>query len=391
MSQIRTPDFERYSMDEPLVDARQANNVITVEWHNGVTARFHTLWLRDNDASDASIAERSRERKFSLLDIPSDIHAVSLSVSPEGGLQVHWSDGVRSLYHPGWLRAHDYSNPSVEDQEWKHTLWGRGLEQNLPLYPTDAVMVDPKVRLRFLKGLREYGVAILTDAPTEADQFERIASRVGMLRDMNWGKVFDVDSKKLDAYLSSTELPMEAHSDAPTREYMPGLQIFQCVQNTVEGGASFWVDGYHVAHILKRDHPDAFDLLTTVPWPHASRNKGNNYRTEFSLFQLDKNGQIDSIRDTPWLRAPLQVDFDQITKIYDAYRKYVEIKADRENQVERKLKPGEIAFVDNRRCLHGRREINASEGHRHFRTAYGEREELLSTIRYLERELTCAT
>jgi len=61
------------------------------------------------------------------------------------------------------------------------------------------------------------------------------------------------------------------------------------------------------------------------------------------------------------------------------------LKAERKNQVERKLVEGDVAFVDNRRILHGRRAFDASSGRRYIRTSYGEREELLSSIRMIER------
>ena len=61
------------------------------------------------------------------------------------------------------------------------------------------------------------------------------------------------------------------------------------------------------------------------------------------------------------------------------------LKAERNNQVERKLGSGELAFIDNRRVLHGRRSFILANGLRHIRTCYTEREELLSSIRMLER------
>ena len=86
-----------------------------------------------------------------------------------------------------------------------------------------------------------------------------------------------------------------------------------------------------------------------------------------------------------WLRKPLRVEFDLVPKMFAAYKLYADIKAKRENQVERKLVSGDVAFVDNRRCLHGRRAFDPSTGIRHARTCYGEREELLSSIRMIER------
>lgn len=82
------------------------------------------------------------------------------------------------------------------------------------------------------------------------------------------------------------------------------------------------------------------------------------------------------MRDTTWLRELLCVDFDTVPKLFAADKLYAGLKAQRQNQVERKLVEGDVAFVDNRRVLHGRR---------HIRTCYGEREELLSSIRMIER------
>ena len=81
----------------------------------------------------------------------------------------------------------------------------------------------------------------------------------------------------------------------------------------------------------------------------------------------------------------LRVDFDLVPKVFAAYKRYHDLKTRRENQVERKLVEGDVAFVDNRRVLHGRRAFDPSTGRRHIRTCYGEREELLSSIRMIER------
>ena len=157
------------------------------------------------------------------------------------------------------------------------------------------------------------------------------------------------------------------------------------MENSSEGGESFWVDGFYLADRLRSDYPEAWQLLSTVPWEQANRSGGTHYRWNAPIFDLDRQGNITAVRDTTWLREPLRIDFDLTPRLYAAYRLYSQLKAERANQVERKLVEGDVAFVNNRRVLHGRRGFNSSSGLRHIRTCYGELEELHSSLRMIER------
>lgn len=97
---------------------------------------------------------------------------------------------------------------------------------------------------------------------------------------------FDVVYEEAGEYISNKGLPITPHHDAPTREYMPGVQIFRCVENSV-GGDSFWVDGFDIAETLRRERPDAFRLLASVPWEHANRNSDTEYHTNMPIIILD--------------------------------------------------------------------------------------------------------
>lgn len=386
---IRTPDFEHYSMAFPLVDATLAADVVHVTWADGRQSRFHHHWLRDNCACDRCIDEGSRERVHSILAIPTALCATAVTVTPEGGLQVTWSHVVEgcgaSHFHPGWLRAFDYANGSRPVERWETVRWERALEDQLPLFEADALFQDKAVRYDFLTTIRRLGLALVTGMSKERDAFERISTQIGLLRDMNWGRIYEIEANPTGAYIANRSFALDAHSDAATREYMPGFQIFQCVENESVGGESFWVDGFHIAELLRATAPDAFTLLSTVPWEQANRSPGSHYRWNAPILELDNKGRLLSVRDTTWLREPLRADFDVVPQLMRAYRLFAELKADRQHQVERKLIEGDVAFVDNRRVLHGRRAFDPTTGRRHIRTSYGEREELLSSIRMIER------
>ncbi len=387
---ISTPDFETYSMDILLTGAKVNGDTVDVSWTDGQTSRYHHMWLRDNCACSGCIDPNSHERVDSIAIIPAEIRPLNVKVGLHGGLVVEWEQKVGecngvSEYHPGWLRAFDYSNGSKPIEGWEMKTWGQDLEDDLPMFSAQEVFENEDVKYDFLVAIRTLGLAIVTDMPKDYEAFERISSQIGLLRDMNWGKIFEIIPKPDGEYIANRGFALDAHSDASTREYQPGFQIFQCVENTATGGESFWVDGFYIAEIMKRDYPDQYELLTTVPWEFANRSKGTHYRWTAPVLELDLAGNITAVRDTTWLREPLRQDFDMVPKLMEAYRTYVDLKSRRENQVERKLVEGDVAFVDNRRCLHGRRAFVPGSGMRHIRTCYGEREELISSIRMIER------
>lgn len=43
------------------------------------------------------------------------------------------------------------------------------------------------------------------------------------------------------------------------------MQFLHCIEQAAEGGESEVVDGFHMAEQLRRDEPEAFALLTTLP------------------------------------------------------------------------------------------------------------------------------
>jgi gamma-butyrobetaine dioxygenase len=382
---IATPDFEFYSMNYLLVNASITDNYVGVTWSDGRRSRFHHIWLRDNDASERSVDSVSRERTFLLREVPLDISPLSVSISSQGGLLVDWEDDFQSHYHPGWLRHFDYFNGVRPVDRWEVETWDQNLEEQLPIFSAAAVIDNEDVRYDFLTTIRRKGLAIVTDMAQDIDSFEKISAQIGLLRDMNWGRIFEIKAKPEGEYLAYRGMALEPHNDAPTREYIPGLQVFQCVENTTNGGESYWVDGYYIAEIMRKQYPKEFDILATTPWHYASRTLVSKYCWNTPIFILDSQGNVTTIHDAMPLREPVCVDFNRLPEFFAAYKIYTILKETRQNQVQRKLIKGDVAFVDNRRILHARREFDPTSGKRHIRTAYSERDELLSAIHIIER------
>ncbi len=316
---IPTPDFRNYPLQPALARVEAEEQWLRVRWEDGVEGRFHYVWLRDNAADDWAIDPQSHERIFQFQELPDDLAPARVTVDHRGALVVSWrADGRQSSYHPGWLRTYCYDRGARTAAQPEYETWDGGYDLGLATFSAGDVASDPVIRLQWLERLQRCGLTLITGAPGDNDAYRNWLESLLIVRDMNWGKYFDVIYEEDGAYISNKGLPIAPHQDGPTREHMPGLQIFRCLENTVEGGNSFWVDGFHIAARMKRDDPDDFALLSTVSWEHANRNQGTEYHFNSPLFRLDAQGAIYEVRDTYWLREPLRCDFDLVGPMYRA-------------------------------------------------------------------------
>ncbi len=386
---IPTPDFRHYPTEPAIVAASIEHRWVRVEWADGQQGRFHFVWLRDNAADEGYIDPHSRERLFDILDISVDVIPESVEVDSGGALRIDWG-GQSSRYHPGWLRAYCYDLGVSDEPRREVETWDASMASRLPTFDANTIAADPDERLRWLESIRRYGIALVTGSPVEKDAYVRWLEGLLLIRDMNWGKHFDVIYEADGAYISNKAVDIPPHNDAATRPQMPGIQIFHCSANTVEGGESHWVDGFNVAAILRRDYPRDFELLTTVPWSMANRNADSEYFCRAPFITLDRRGEPLEIRHTHWLREPLVTDFDLVEPLYAAYRRYVEIANDPNNRVDHRLQPGEVSFIDNPRIFHARGPYLTGEGQRRMQVSHSEREEIDSAIAVLRRRQRAA-
>ena len=170
-----------------------------------------------------------------------------------------------------------------------------------------------------------------------------------------------------------------------TREYVPGLQFLFCLHNSCEGGDSLFVDACAVAEQLRAESPESFEVLATVAVPFGTRNRDSDHRFCAPVLELDAAGEVASVRYTWWLRNPMTGDAATIKRFYAAFKRFQRLANDPGNQLQMRLRPGDLAGFDNRRVLHGRTAFDPSSGRRWLRGCYSEREDLESGLRMLAR------
>jgi gamma-butyrobetaine dioxygenase len=385
------PDFDTYPIDSTLRSAHIHAAWVELTWSDGHVSRFHHVWLRDNCPCAGCVAQSTKEQTFELLSVPEDVVPSGASIDDEGALALTWSnDGHASAYHLGWLRAHCYSSTERSARRPAASPWDATTWSAPPSFDAAAVLADDAALHEWLVALRDHGATRVRGLDCSDDALAQLVARIGVIRETNFGVVWDVRNDPDPVSNAYTSLALPPHVDLPTREHQPGLQFLHCLANEAEGGDSVLVDGLRVAEVLRDEHPAEYATATTTQWSWANRARTSDHRWRSPLIVTDGDGRVTEIRAGNWLRGPLDVPFDQVEAAYRAYRRFFEISYRADLQVRFRLEPGDVMAFDNRRVLHGRTEFSDARGRRHLRGCYSEREELQSRLRILERAARAA-
>lgn len=384
---MQTPDFDSYPIDHQLRHVEPDELGVCAVWDDGVVTRHHALWLRENSPDDVTTHPVTREQALQLVAIPAELKVAAAAIDAGGGLEVTWTDGAApSRFHPGWLRAYSTADGEGPLSLPPRRIWdARSLKE-----PPRFDGADEAGFGAWLEAIHVYGVAILENLPPDPGTIEAIPSRIGPIRESNFGKVFEVRSRADADSNAYTAMALPSHTDLATREYVPGLQFLFCLQNGASGGDSLLADGFALAERLRREHPEHFETLATVSLVYANKAVSTDYRWEKPMFALDAEGALDEVRWSPWLRAPLRAPVETVDRVYRALRSAFELGDDPAMQVRVRLQPGEMLGFDNRRALHGRTGFDPATGERWLRGCYVERDELYSRLRIMARERRAA-
>jgi gamma-butyrobetaine dioxygenase len=379
-----TPDFDSYPIDVTLQSVSLESAHVEVVWSDGRISRLHHLWLRDNCPCPTCVHQGTKEQMFELVEVAQDIRPAHVAIDADGSLALDWGDH-RSEIHPGWLRANSYDDEARKERRTERVTWDATTLAEPPTFDGAAIMVDDSALLQWLEALQTYGVSRVQNVPCELDAIGDLVGRIGIIRETNFGLLWDVKSEPNPITNANTALPLPPHVDLPTREYQPGLQFLHCIVNETEGGENIVLDGFRIAEILREESPADYDTLTTVPWEWANRSRTSDYRYSSPMLVTERDGSLQEVRVGNWLRAPLDVPYDMVEAAYRAYRRLFELTYRADLQLRFRLAPGEVMAFDNRRALHARGEFADVSGQRFLRGCYSERDELRSRIRMIRR------
>lgn len=360
---------------------------LTIIWDHDHESEYHYLWLRDNCHCSECIATLTREQVFEICDVPLTIKPITAHISENHRLIIEWDyEAHNSQYHPGWLLSHCYSESMLEEKKWSPNIWDKTrISQELPTKTFDSVMQSDLHLLTWLRDLRDYGIALVTDVETRSNTLTKVANRISFIRETNFGTIFNVQAKADANTAAYTDLRLPLHTDLPTRELQPGLQFLHCLVNDATGGESILVDGFKIADYMRQHHPQEFLSLSTIPMSFYNKDKHFDYRFRGTAIVTDSNDDVVEVRLANFLRGPIDVPSKQTLALYKAYRCFIQLTRETKFQFYHRLNAGDLIVFDNRRVLHARNAFDLKTGMRHLQGCYIDRDELLSRIRVLER------
>lgn len=360
---------------------------LVLTWDDGHVSRFHVLWLRDNCPCAHCRHPQALERTYKFIDHPRP--AIDAArIGAVGEIQVDFASAEgrhASRYSAGWLRRRCSSPEGRQERADSPILWDRAAIRGLPIVDFSDYMEREDGLRAWLEALCSWGIVLMRNAPAEPGKLLEIGRRVGPIRATNFGEYYDVVSMPNPNASAYTAMALELHTDLANWRWPPDYQLLFCVRNDAAGGGSILADGFRVAEDLRRDDPEAFDLLARYPVEFRFHDETCDISASAPTIGVDHHGRLRSVRFNNWLRSALDVPSEVAAPLYRALGCFWERLRDPAYHLTIRLKAGEMLTYSNHRVLHGRESFDPSTGGRHLQGCYITHDDVLSRLRLLER------
>ena len=350
--------------------------------HVAGRSAFHHVWLRDNCGCGECRVSQSGERRLYTATIPDDIAPLEVDVDGEGSfLDISWNDGHRTRFSVSWLLEHDYSSGPRPRPE--PVLWDAAGLTEVPTFDHADVVGTTAGQLAYLEAVRDYGVAVVRGTPSREGEVERFAETIGHVRETAFERIHNVRHDPLGYNVAHTSFELKAHTDLPSYHWPPSIQLLHFVVNDATGGESTVTDGWAVVADLRREDPEAFDVLARVPVAFQLFSADEDTYAAAPIIQLDTQGRVTTFRFSNQLAQPLHASFDDVGSFYRAYRALGRrIDSDR-YKVAFRTRSGDLLTVHGHRVMHGRLAFDPASGDRHLQDVYMEYDDLMARRRVL--------
>lgn len=371
--------------------ARRISHVpetLRVEWTDGATSEFASVWLRDNRSEDRDA--HNGQRLIDILDLP-ETPRIAAAIPQADGVRVEWDDdGASALFSFQWLARYAAAGaprrPELRVRTW---LEGGTLEahRDFAWAPLATLAGAPAARLAWLTRLVQDGIGFIGEVPTAAGTILEVMPLIGRVLQTNYGLTFDVRAVAQPENLAYSDLGLGLHTDNPYREPVPGFQALHALITSNEGGESLFADGVALAEHLRATAADAFATLTATPVPFLYRSKDAELYAERPLIQLSVTGKVTAVHYNNRSIAPLDLTQEQTRRFYSAYRHFATLMRERRFQLRTRLNAGDLVVFDNQRVLHGRTAFSSARFPRHLQGCYLSRDSVYSETALLRRQL----
>jgi trimethyllysine dioxygenase len=340
------------------------------------------LWLRDHDPHEDALHPQTQQRLIDTRQIPADIAAEAIAVSEDGqALRVQWSpDGHVSRYEAQFL-AGLRADPEVLPVS--RTLWdAASIAARVPQVGYDELMSQDPTLKGLLENVGRYGFCLVAGVPATPQATCAVAERVAYIRMTIFGGYYDFTANLEHKDTAYTSMAIGPHTDGTYSLDAPGYQMFHCLAADCSGGENVLIDGFKVGQIMRLQHAEDYELLSTVEIPgrYLDHARGIQLMARRALFRHDRAGELVQVSYNNHDRAPFVLPLEQHRRFYQALSRFAALCADASLHYRRRLLPGSVLLFDNWRLLHAR---DAYVGYRRLAGAYLNREDVESRLRVL--------
>ena len=413
--------FPQPANPEPTRGVEIFPTYLTVDFGNRKRS-FDFAQLRDACKCPMCVDEHSKQRNFRSSDIPLSITPTNIQWDGKQ-LQVQWKDDIDgfngshvSKYQRDFLKFPGSNSLDDTSQRRQRYLWdGPQMEKLQHWLSYEDYMHDDAKFAVAMRHLSELGLIFVRGIPDSRDEVEKIATRIGPLRNTFYGPTWDVRSVPKAKNVAYTNVFLGFHMDLMYMNDPPCFQLLHCLQNSCDGGESMFADSYLAAVRLRKLRPEYFNILTRFPVNYEYVHKGHMYhqsrpvieacrqchknhkkqRLEPGFFSFPSSHNVRSyinihrVNYSPPFQGPqLARKSDSIESFGIDYRKFREalqfftgLLESPDASFELKLEPGVCVIFENRRVLHARRQFNTTSGQRWLAGCYVDEDALLSCFR----------
>ncbi|KAI5307047.1 hypothetical protein KEM56_005328 [Ascosphaera pollenicola] len=403
---------------------------------NGKDEIFSPIHLRDACSCEWCVDTNTRQKEFDTAEIPPSLRASSVTVNKtDGSAEIVWENDLDRPHGYGNGGKHvsrytqeqlvkltkPYSPKGDANIDFRYYWNAAIMEKKQPWYNFNEYINSRTTLFDFVRSLHRYGVAFISNIPEDPASINRLANRLGPIRNTFYGETWDVRSVPKAVNVAYTNKFLGFHMDLMYMREAPEYQLLHCMKNSCNGGESLFADTFAAAWKLYLTQPDLFWHLVDFPVRFGYDNHGHIYdyvRTTIELVpgaekkrgSKDglKIGDIRYVNYSPPFQQPFYryaADDSQATKFHadlDTYNvavhEFATILNDPSMIFQLKLRPGDCAVFHNRRAVHARNafDLSAPQGQeqqksttpaeRWLRGTYVDGDPVASIMRVSQRE-----
>ena len=368
-----------------LKSIKDADKILTVLYENGEKYQFSHIWLRDH--CPQSMTNLSQQREVETFYFKKEIIADTIETN-DNNITIHWKNESHTsifngtdLYNLVKNTAYRYCEEPYDIKLWNKEYFTRN---TLKFYDYTKIKSGDKQELyNWLTAVKELGFGCIEGIDNTKEGIMEAITQVAYIRETIFGGSWDfkADGKRADT--AYTNLGLGQHTDS-TYSFDSPMQVLAPLLSQCTGGETIMNDGFYAAEIIRKEDPEAFELLSTMPITGQYLEDGIFLKATRPAFLLDANGKIEQVSFNHYDRAPMYMPPKTSEVFYRGYGRFHEIVQSDDAQLVFPIKEGQLMMFDNMRVLHGR---TAFEGPRHMAGGYLNVEDFDSKYRLLKLEL----